>query len=79
MGSISLIFFQKMKITLLALVFATVVLMIMKELHVPAPVVPFLNGWHHLVAARARKSDIIHSSKTQQKKKRHVYYNEALS
>lgn len=64
-----------MKITLLALVFATMVLMIMKELHVPTPVVTFLNGWHHLVVARARKSDIIHSSERQRKKKRHVYYN----
>lgn len=71
-------FLLKRKVILLALVVVAIVSMVMEELHVPAPVGPFLSGWHLLVAAQARKRDIMHSSKTQQKRKRHAYYDQAF-
>lgn len=50
-----------MKIILLVFV---AVLIIIEVLRVLTPVAPFLKGWHHLEVAQARKSGLIHSSKT---------------
>ena len=58
---------------IISLVFVAIVLMIIKVLHVLAPVAPFLKGWHHLEVAQARKLGIIHTTKIQQQRKRHVY------
>jgi len=46
------------------------VLIIIEVLHLRTLVSPFLKGWHHLEVAQARKPGLIHSSKTQQKRKR---------